>query len=124
MTFFDNTGKYARFAKCGLFVLSGLVLTACAPLNVGNESASLDAAPVHDAFAAEVASLPQGARVSMPSPLGGDSMVAAGEAYTSALGQQCRPVSVTVSGSVHRLSVCQGENGWYTADPIFEAMPR
>lgn len=101
-----------------------LSLTACAALDTHNSTESPVDTLMHDAFAAEVASLPQGATVSMPSPLGADSIVACGKVYTSALGQQCRPVSVTVSGSVHRLSVCQGENGWYTADSIFEAMPR
>lgn len=103
---------------------AALALTACMPLDAKNSSVTAAAAPVHDPFAAEAATLPNGATVAMPSPLGADSRVAAGESYTSALGQVCRPVTVNTAGAAHRLSVCQGENGWYTVDPIFEAMPR
>lgn len=103
---------------------TALALTACAALNTKTNTVDSVDAPVNDAFAAEVAVMAEGTAATLASPLGADSLVSVGTQYTSALGQQCRPVSVTVSGGVHRLSVCQGEQGWYTVDSIFEAMPR
>ena len=103
---------------------TALALTACTALSTKNSTVNPVEAPVNDAFAAEVAVMAEGSAASLASPLGVDSLVSVGALYTSALGQQCRPVSVTVSGGVHRLSVRQGEQGWYTVDSIFEAMPR
>lgn len=116
--------KYARPAKRCIFVLAGLVLTACAPLDASTGPAPALSAPVHDAFAAEVAAIAEGAAVFLSSPVGENSQVSAGSFYTSALGERCRPVNVISAGAMHRFAVCHGKDGWYTVDSVFEAMSK
>ena len=107
----------------GIFMLAGTPLVACSPMQAVTSSTSADAMPAKDAFAAEVSAMAAGASACIPSPIASNTVVKVGEFYTSALGQKCRSVTVNAAGATHRLSVCQGENGWYTVDSIFEAMP-
>ena len=123
MTLLDNIYKHARPAKRCMLVLAGLVLTACAPLDVSTGSAPT-ASPVNDAFAAEVAGIAEGTAVFLPSPIGENSQVSAGTFYTSALGEHCRSVNVISAGAIHRFAVCHGKDGWYTVDSVFEAMSK
>ncbi|MBQ3172369.1 MAG: hypothetical protein IJB53_10750 [Mailhella sp.] len=124
MTLLDNIYKHAWPAKRCMLVLAGLVLTACAPLDVSTGSAPTVASPVNDAFAAEVAAIAEGTAMILSSPVGENSQVSAGGFYTSALGERCRPVNVISSGTMHRFAVCHGKDGWYTVDSVFEAMLR
>lgn len=116
--------KYARTVSRCIFVLAGLVLTACAPLDASTGPAPIGVVPVVDAFAAEVAELAEGSTVALPSPAGEDSLVSAGGFYTSALGERCRSVNVISAGAMHRFAVCHGKDGWYTVDSVFEAMSK
>ena len=109
--------------KAGLLVVAAL-LAACAPMPASVEVETAAPAPAQDPFAAKVPYLNIGGTSVMATPYGNPSEVTAGDFYLSALGQQCRQVEVRASGLSHRIAVCNGENGWYTVDPIFESLPR
>ena len=119
---FDIASLTRLSYRAGILIVAGL-LAACAPMPAPVEVETA-VAPAHDEFAAKVPYLNINGTSVMASPYGTPSEVTAGDFYTSALGQQCRPVKIRASGVVHRLAVCNGENGWYTVAPIFEALPR
>ena len=120
----DAIHNRAHLITLCLLALAGLMLSACAPVNVNTSPAASEAVPVKDAFAAEAAALTEGTTVFLPSPAGENSQVSAGSFYTSALGERCRPVTVISAGAMHRFAVCHGKDGWYTVDSVFEAMSK
>ena len=124
MTLRNKFHKHARSAGLCIFVLAGLMLTACAPVKVNTGPAAPDTVTVKDTFAAEAAAIAEGTTVFLPSPAGENSQVSAGSFYTSALGERCRPVKVISAGAKHRFAVCHGKDGWYTVDSVFEAMSK
>ncbi len=92
----------------------------CVPPRQAGQDASEAAAPAEDPFAAAVARMAPGTTAVMGSPYGRDSVVRAGEFYTSGLGMPCRRVMVGAQGVEHRLAVCQDRGAWQTFGAIFE----
>ncbi|MCQ2444529.1 MAG: hypothetical protein MJ061_03445 [Mailhella sp.] len=44
----------------------------------------------------------------------------AGSDYASGLGIPCRRVDIVANGMGHRIAVCNGTQGWYVSDPVFD----
>lgn len=122
----NNHGISARIGACFLACMAFAMLAGCAssPLQGGAALPEGSAAPSADAFAEAAAAMPAGTTAVLATPFGQNAEVAAGEYYTSGLGEMCRHALVAAGGMPQRVSVCKGPGGWYTASPIFEGRAR
>ncbi len=122
----NNHGIPARIGACFLACMASALLSGCAASLQQGGSALPDgsAALSADMFAETAAAMPAGSSALMATPFGQNAEVAAGEFYTSGLGEMCRHTLVAAGGMPQRVSVCKGRNGWYTATPIFEGRAR
>lgn len=98
----------------------------CAGHRPGKLAPSADALSSGDPFAALVAALPEGAALSVSTPLVGEALVSVGPAYRSGLDATCRQaVAETDAGEREIFAVCRHADGlWTYVPPIFERMPR
>ena len=105
-------------------VIAAALASGCVPPRQSGQDADGTAAPAEDPFAAAVAHMAPGASAVMGSPYGRDSVVRAGEFYTSGLGMPCRRATVLAQGVEHRLAICQDRGSWQTFGDIFESSQR
>ena len=105
-------------------VIAAALASGCVPPRQSGQDAVDATAPAEDPFAAAVAHMTSGASAVMGSPYGRDSVVRAGEFYTSGLGMPCRRATVLAQGVEHRLAVCQDRGSWQTFGAIFESSQR
>ncbi|MBO6002182.1 MAG: hypothetical protein J6P53_01655 [Mailhella sp.] len=105
-------------------VLAAALASGCVPPRQAGQDAAGGAAPAEDPFAAAVAHMAAGTSAVMGSPYDRDSVVRAGEFYTSGLGMPCRRVTVLAQGVEHRLAICRDNGSWQTFGAIFENSQR
>ena len=121
----NNMKKMALTMRIAAFwgfsaVLAAALASGCVPPRQSGQDAAGISAPAEDPFAAAVAHMASGASAVMGSPYGRDSVVRAGEFYTSGLGMPCRRATVLAQGVEHRLAVCRDNGSWQTFGAIFE----
>ncbi len=120
-----NMEKMALTMRMAVFwgfsaVIAAALASGCVPPRQTGQDAAGSGTPADDPFAAAVAHMAPGTSAVMGSPYGRDSVVRAGEFYTSGLGMPCRRATVLAQGVEHRLAICQDRGSWQTFGAIFE----